>query len=309
MRLAKISVVNTHRGATGEDTSVYLPRAVERIHSVARDRPDLILMSEVFANHAAKPTRRATAEAAQDLEGPITEELSALARRYRAYIAFGLLRRQGACIYNSLVLLDRKGKPVWVYDKTTPMTTEITGCGIRPGRKPAPFDTDFGRIGGAICFDLNFNELAELYWRQETELILFSSAFPGGRLLDNWAVRYGFAVAQSTWYDHNRIMDCTGATAAQTSDLLPAMTACLNLNRRVVHMDFNLGKLDRMRDQYRGDVLVEDMRQEATCVITSLKPGLEVSSLIKEFKVETLPHYFDRARRTRARNQGGLPGC
>jgi hypothetical protein len=60
-----------------------------------------------------------------------------------------------------------------------------------------------------------------------------------------------------------------------------------------------------MRDKYHGDVLVEDLRPEATCVITSLKPGLEVADLIREFKVETLPHYFARARRTRAA-YGGL---
>jgi predicted amidohydrolase len=305
MRLARISVVNTHRNAIEEEPSVYLPRAVGRVHQVARDKPDLILLPETFANNARQPTRRAALASAQDLDGPITDAFGALARRYKAYIAFGLLRRQGARVFNSLVMLNRRGKPAWIYDKVTPMTVEITRYGIHPGGKPAPFDCDFGRVGGAICFDLNFSELAEIYWRQDVELVLFSSAFPGGRLLDHWPVRYGFAVAQSTWYDRNRILDCTGAMVAQTSDLLPTMTACLNLNRRVVHMDFNLAKLDRMRDKYHGDVLVEDLRPEATCVITSLKPGLEVADLIREFKVETLPHYFARARRTRAA-YGGL---
>jgi len=40
---------------------------------------------------------------------------------------------------------------------------------------------------------------------------------------------------------------------------------------------------------YHGDVLIEDLRQEAVCVITSLKPGLEVSRLINEFKSAQLP--------------------
>jgi hypothetical protein len=56
----------------------------------------------------------------------------------------------------------------------------------------------------------------------------------------------------------------------------------------------------------QGDVLIEDMRDEATCVITSLKPGLEVSKLIREFEIETLPAYFDRSRSVREKH-GGLP--
>ncbi|MSR65458.1 MAG: carbon-nitrogen hydrolase family protein [Verrucomicrobiae bacterium] len=305
MREARISIVNTHRGALQEDNTVVLRRTVDRIHQVSRDQPDLILIPEEFANCTTECTPKAVQESAQSTDGPIAEELAALARRYRTYIAFGLLRRAGRRVFNSLVLLDRQGKPVWTFDKITPIVPEMTDGRISPGRRLKPFDCDFGRVAGAICFDINFAELGESYFHQEVELLLFSSAFPGGRLLDAWVARYGFALAQSTWYERNRILSCTGAMVAQTSDILPTATACLNLNRRIVHMDGNLEKIDRMRDQYRGDVLLEDLREEAVCVITSLKKGLEVSHLIKEFKVETLTAYFDRSRRVR-RNQGGL---
>ncbi|MDD3926738.1 MAG: hypothetical protein PHT33_08790 [bacterium] len=185
------------------------------------------------------------------------------------------------------------------------MAEEILDGGISPGSRPCSFACDFGRVGAAICFDINYAELGELYWRQNTELLLFCSAFPAGRLLDHWAVRYGFAVAGSTWYPKNRILDCTGAVVGRTSDILPYTTAVLNLNRRVVHMDGNLDKIDRMRTKYSGDILVEDMRDEATCVITSFKPGLEVADLIREFGVELLPDYFDRCRLVR-QELGGM---
>lgn len=305
MREARVSIVNTHRGTLAEDSDAILRRTVDHIRKVSRDKPDLILLPEEFANCAKENSPTAVAESAQTLDGPITEELAALARRYRAYIAFGLLRQTGRQVFNSLVLLNRRGRPVWVYDKFTPIVPEMTGSRILPARRVKTYDCDFGRVAGAICFDINFVELGESYFRQEVELLLFSSMFPGGRLLDAWVTRYGFALAQSTWYERNRILSCTGAVVAQTSDIMSTATACLNLNRRIVHMDWNLDKLDRMRDKYRGDVLVEDLRDEAVCVITSLKKGLEVSHLIKEFKVETLPAYFDRSRRVRRRH-GGL---
>jgi len=306
MREARVSIVNTRsRPHEHEATADIMSRARAHIDKVSRDRPDLILLSEIFANHPAKQGREAAFEAAQAVPGPISEELSALARKHSTYIAFGLLRKDGEKLFNSLVMLDREGSHVWTFDKVTPMAVEMEETSISPGKSPTAFDCGFARVGAAICFDINFLELAEIYFRQEIELLLFASAFPAGRLLDHWAVRYGFAVAGGTWYDRNRIIDCTGATVARTSEIIPYATAVMNLNRRVVHMDGNIDKLDRMRSQYKGDVLVEDMREEAVAVITSLKPGLEVSKLITEFEVETLPDYFDRSRRSRAKH-GGL---
>jgi predicted amidohydrolase len=305
MRLARISIVNTHQLWLTEDSATLLARAKGRIEAVGRDRPDLVLLPELFANSPKENTPEAAAQAAQAVPGPISEELAALARRFRAYIAFGLLRRVNERLFNSLVLLDREGQPAWIYDKVNPVDTEMTAWGETPGALPSAFNGDFGRIGAAICFDINFTELAEHYAHQDIELLLFSSAFPAGRLLDAWAVRYGLAIAGSTYYNNNRIIDCTGATVARTSDLLPYATAVLNLNRRVVHMDKNLAKLDQMRTQYAGEVIVEDLRDEALCVITSLKEGLEVAELMKEFEITPLPAYFDRSRQVRAEH-GGL---
>ena len=148
--------------------------------------------------------------------------------------------------------------------------------------------------------------MGQIYFDQQIELLLFASAFPAGRLLDAWALRFGFAIAASTYYDNNRIIDCTGITVARTSDHLPYATAVMNLNRRVVHMDYNLAKLDQMRSAYAGDVIIENLRDEGMCVITSLKRGLEVVDLMKEFDVMTLPAYFAHSRQVREQH-GGLP--
>lgn len=305
MREVRVSTVNTQRADPVYSQEKSLALAKERIESIGRDRPDIIILAEHFANSASVATREDYKRVAQSVPGPISEELSALARKYRTYIAFGLARKDGEDVFNSLVLLDRDGRHVWTYDKSTPVTLETTACGVLPGREPASYQCDFGRVGGAICFDINFLELAEIYSRQDVELVLFSSMFPAGRLLDVWAIRYGFNIAGSTWYDRNRIIDCTGATVARTSDIMPYTTAVLNLNRCVLHMDGNLGKLDEIRTKYAGDVLVEDMRDEALCVLTSLKKGLEVHDLIRDYKLEKLYDYLNQAREMRS-SCGGM---
>ncbi len=304
MREARISIVNTAKVVLRESRDTLLARAAERIDQVGRDQPDLILLTEQFANCPTGDNECGTKESAEDLKGPITEELAALARKHGCHIAYGLLRKDGERAFNSMVLLNREGKPAWIYDKFTPVPYEMEQCGVSPGGEPKAFEADFGRLGATICFDINFVELAEHWFKQDIELLLFPSAFPAGRLLDSWVVRYGFALAGSTWYDSNRLLDCTGAVVARTSDYCPYTTGVLNLNRRVVHMDGNMGALDKMRTKYAGDVIVEDMRDEAVVVITSLKKGLEVKDLIREFGVETLHDYFQRSRRVRKEHGG-----
>lgn len=304
MRPVRVATIAPVRRELAEDNAATLRRAVELIEKVGRDRPDIILLPETFACRSNDHSPSATRALAQSVPGPLSEELAPLARRFQTHIAFGMLRADGERTYNSLVMLDRDGRCVWSYDKVTPVDWEMATAGISPGGTPQPYRCELGCIAGAICFDINYWELAELYSREGVELVLFASAFPAGRLLDGWAVRYGFAIAGSTYYASNRILDCTGATVGRTSDLLPYATAVLNVNRRVVHMDYNLAKLDRMRSQYAGDVLIEDLREEALCVVTSLKPGLEVAELMREFAVTPLWEYFDHSRRVREEHGG-----
>ena len=302
MRTARISIVNSRKAVEIDDNERILEKAEDSIRIIGRDRPDLIVLSEHFATTPQQDTPEAVLKVAQSVPGPQTERLASLAKKYESYIAFGMLRREDEEAYNSLILIDRKGRPVWIYDKVFPTIGELKQKRIRPGGDPKAFDCDFGRIGAAICFDINFLELADFYQRAGVELILFSSAFPGGRLLDMWAVRFGFNIAASTRYEFNRIIDLTGNTLNQTSDINPQVTAAVNLNRRMVHMDFNLDKIESMIQHYPGDVLIEDLRPEATCVITSIKAGLEVEELLREFEIEKLPDYFDRSRKIRLKH-------
>ncbi len=305
MREARVSIVNTRRASgpkVGRDALLDMAR--ERIARVAADGADLVLLSELFATNPDGHGPEDAARAAEEVDGPVGSAMAECARRHSLYVAFGLLRRQGGRLFNSLVLLDRAGTVVWVYDKVSPVPFEMTGWGETPGT-PSTYRCDFGTVGAAICFDINFGERAEIYQRKGVELLLFASAFPAGRLLDAWAIRHGFAIASSTYYDDNRILDCAGATVARTSDLRPQATAVLNLDRKVVHMDGNLDRIERVKAKHGRDVIVEDLRDEALMVVTSLRKGLDIGQVLAEFEIQSLSDYLDASRRVRA-GAGGL---
>ncbi len=53
-----------------------------------------------------------------------------------------------------------------------------------PGTKPGIFDTKFGKIGAAICYDLRFPEIFENLKAGGAEIIFVPAAFPRERIQD-----------------------------------------------------------------------------------------------------------------------------
>lgn len=47
-----------------------------------------------------------------------------------------------------------------------------------PGESPGIFNTDFGRVGAAICYDIRFQELFQRIKNAEAELLFVPAAFP-----------------------------------------------------------------------------------------------------------------------------------
>jgi predicted amidohydrolase len=110
-------------------------------------------------------------QASEPVPGPTTSFLGRLAKKHGMYIAAGLLERDGDTVYNTAVLMDRNGELFGKYRKVCLPREEIQG-GVTPGESLPVFDTDFGRIGLMICWDVFFPEPARLLALQGAEVIL-----------------------------------------------------------------------------------------------------------------------------------------
>jgi len=135
--------------------------AEEKMKLGSFDKPDLFLLPEIFLINDVPGAW--TDPANMEMEGNETyQRLGAAARSYNAYIAAPLLTNTDGIVHNSTVIFDREGEPVFKYNKTFPTPGEIEN-GVTPGtRTPECFDADFGRVGVAICYDLNFQQLEAL---------------------------------------------------------------------------------------------------------------------------------------------------
>ena len=144
-------------------------RFAEYVDRIApQHRPDVILLGEMINRVGAPGAPDAQAE---PIPGPITARLSEQARRHRTWIAFSIVERDGADLFNTGVLIDRTGRIAGKYRKVQ-LPFEEVSLGIAPGSSFPVFDTEFGRLGMLICHDASFPEAARELALQGAEMIL-----------------------------------------------------------------------------------------------------------------------------------------
>lgn len=273
------------------------------IDHASLDKSDIIILPEIFLQNASYSASPKEKEDTADLlpeGGEITKFVSRKAKEHKAYIFASYWRKneKGSGIYNSAILFDREGKVAGVYDKTFPTIGELE-YGTIPGEGAKVFDTDFGRVGAIICFDLNFHELLAEYRVKRVELLCMLSAFRGGFMVPSASFRYQTFMATSTPGENSVIVDPLGRVLAESSAYGRIIFTKINLDSQIVHIDFNVERVVELKKKYQEYVSIEVASPEAVYFISSLHPEVSIKDMIKEFEIETLDEYFDRARRER----------
>ena len=152
------------------------------IDAVLPEKPDLILLPEVcdrYANLSAEQNR-----AYYDARGDRMRDFFAgVALENGCCIAYSAVRQaEDGYFRNSTQLIGRTGQVEGIYNKNHLVVSEGPLDGPHPmlcGRDAVVSELDFGRVGCAICFDLNFYELRAKYMVKKPELLLFSSNYHG----------------------------------------------------------------------------------------------------------------------------------
>jgi len=180
----------------GPDKAKNLATAREFVERAAGAGAVLVALPEVFAWRGPQSSEHENAEA---LSGSIATFAADLAKRHRIHLVAGSFlessnqndgetdRRRA---FNTTVLFDPRGEPIAVYRKIHLFDVAIEGeVSIREsdtrraGDRAVVVDTELGKIGLAICYDLRFPELFRRLADDGAEIIVMPSAFtePTGR--------------------------------------------------------------------------------------------------------------------------------
>lgn len=165
-RKVKIATV-FYRPSGAQNNLENLEKFSKKIEAAGKQGADIVCLPEEMT---LVGTGQDYVSASEPIPGPSTEYLGKLAARFNIYIVAGLLEKSGDAVYNTAVLIDRSGRLAGKYRKLSLPQEEITG-GVTPGDNLPVFDTDFGRIGIMICWDVTFPETARGLATKGAEII------------------------------------------------------------------------------------------------------------------------------------------
>jgi predicted amidohydrolase len=124
-------------------------------------------------------------ELAEKIPGPSIKIMEDIAKRNGMYVVFGmpeLSERTQATLHNTAVVIGPEGfigKYRKMYLPTHSVFEEKRY--FRPGYQTAALDTELGKIGLTICYDIYFPEVIRLTRLEGAQLIVCISASPGIR--------------------------------------------------------------------------------------------------------------------------------
>ncbi len=273
------------------DPAETFARGLALVDAAGAQHADLVCLPETFAA-AGLPSAR-IADLAEPIDGPSFAALAERARTNRVNLVAGAFLKRGGAIENVSVLFDRDGELVGTYSKRHPTEGEIDG-GVTPGNTVGVFDTDIGRIGLAICFDLNWRDLWAGMKAEGAEIVAWISAYEGGFPLQAYACLHDFIVVSAVQSYTGKIIDRSGRVLTTTSRWGRLTSATLDLDQRWFHTDGQAEKLLAVQSRYGDRLMVETRGEEHLFVISRLDPDLSLDAVIAEFSLIELADYLGR---------------
>lgn len=179
----------------GADKAANLDKAEGLVRNAAGSGAALVVLPEVFA---WRGPRDQEIEVAESIPGPITDRLGRLARELRIHLLGGsVLERAGtdrkafntSCLFNPRGELVARYRKAHLFDIDLPGHVTIRESDTRQrGRELVTADTDLGKIGLSVCYDLRFPELYRRLTRSGAQLITVPSAFTFPTGAAHWEV-------------------------------------------------------------------------------------------------------------------------
>ena len=255
-RILHAAAVQMRTTADKEENVRAAAEYVKKLAGKKRDgeeKPDLVILPEMFCCPYQTELFPVYAE---EEGGPTWEAMSALARECGIYLIAGSMpERDGeGRIYNTSYIFNRQGEQIGKHRKVHLFDIAVEGgqcfresATLTAGDALTVFDTEFGRLGVMICFDIRFPEWTRLMADAGAGAVFVPAAFnmttgPAhwelsfrARALDNQIWMMGCAPARDEMagyisWGHSICTDPWGRVAGMLDEKEGVLTAALDLD-------------------------------------------------------------------------------
>ncbi len=175
MRDFRVAIAQVHAELRNKEKNI------EKIEKSAEEAKELgaqlLIFPELFLT--GYNIRNDLFRLAEAIDGEFVERLLKVAEKEDMHIIFGMPEREGEKIFNSAVLLSPDGGRFTYRKLMFPNFGPFEeGLYFTPGNELPVFDTELGKIGIEICYDLFYPEITKTYAGKGAEIIVNISGSP-----------------------------------------------------------------------------------------------------------------------------------
>ena len=153
------------------------------IEKIKADNPDFVILPEMFC--CPYQTENFPAYAEKE-GGPSWQAMSEYARKYHIYLIAGSMPEvdEAGNVFNTSYIFDRDGKQIGKHRKAHLFDINVKNGQyfkesdtLTAGDHATVFDTEFGKMGVMICYDIRFPEFARTMVLDGAKMIFVPAAF------------------------------------------------------------------------------------------------------------------------------------
>ena len=142
--------------------------------------PDIVIFPELFATGFRLDTIPEMTGEFEDIENSV---LSACAKENQIWLIAGTIpMRCGVEIFNTMPVFTPGGEMVYSTQKVHLFRNMNEDNTFTPGTSGGVFDLGEIRVGGLICYDIRFPELAQRLTIKGAEILFIPAQWPSGRI-------------------------------------------------------------------------------------------------------------------------------
>lgn len=194
-------------------------RAVEAyLDRLKNEAIDFVMLPEMFC--CPYETKNFPVYAEEE-GGPAWQMLSEYARSYGIYLIAGSIpeRSPEGRIFNTSYVFDRQGRQIAKHRKVHLFDIDVKGGQrfkesdtLTPGDRDTVFDTEFGRMGVCICYDIRFPEMLRLTVNDGARMVFVPAAFNMTTGPAHWEISFRVRALDNQIY----MMGCAPARDSST---------------------------------------------------------------------------------------------
>lgn len=236
-------------------------------------------------------------------EGPVKEAFVRKARECHCYIVvpmFLLENREKRLCSNVAILIGRNGEVVGMYRKlhlAVPARSDSMEGGITPGKEVPVFQTDFGKLGIQICFDMEYDYGWKELARQGADLVVWPTQSPGIVHPAFRSMQEHYYIVSSTWRNNASIAEPTGKIVAEVRPPGQTLVQELDLSYAIIPWSTRLKNGQALKEKYGDRVGFRYYEDEDQGLFWSNDPHLPVRQMLVSLGLNELDEELGRIER------------